>query len=545
MNFKLLTIKGKLVLSFSLLALIALSISALSLRALSQTTDGFSRYLYGINARAEVAAQVRTAVDRRAIAARNLVLVTSPEDLALEKAAVSRAHDDVQAQLAKLKDMVSGNSDASDTARNLVREIDRVESRYGPVAIAIVDLALAAKRDEAIVKMNNECRPLLGALVKATDAYTEFTKGRQVDTVRKLEEDYAAQRNLLIVMSICAVVLAVVGGLLITRSITRPMQTAVDVAQTVARGDLGSQIAVVARDETGRLLSALRDMNERLTEIVSRVRQSSASIAGASAEIAAGNADLSQRTEEQAASLEETAASMEELTTTVRLSSENARQANELAREAADIAHSGSTAVGRVVDTMQGISASSTKIADITGMIEGIAFQTNILALNAAVEAARAGEQGRGFAVVASEVRSLAQRSSSAAKEIKELIAGSLKQIQDGATLAGEAGQTMNSVTKAVARVSSIVEDIASASMEQSRGIEQVNQAISQMDQVTQQNAAMVEQAASASRALQEQGQELNEVVAFFRLPGAGGTGRPHAPASDREVRRQRSAALA
>ncbi len=221
---------------------------------------------------------------------------------------------------------------------------------------------------------------------------------------------------------------------------------------------------------------------------------------------------------------------MEELTATVRLSSENARQANELAREAADIAQSGSTAVGRVVDTMQGISASSTKIADITGMIEGIAFQTNILALNAAVEAARAGEQGRGFAVVASEVRSLAQRSSSAAKEIKELIAGSLQQIQDGSTLAGEAGQTMNSVTKAVARVSSIVEDIASASMEQSRGIEQVNQAISQMDQVTQQNAAMVEQAASASRALQEQGQELNEVVAFFRLPGAASAGRGHAP---------------
>ncbi|MFJ1257774.1 methyl-accepting chemotaxis protein [Cupriavidus sp. CuC1] len=530
MNFNSLTIKGKLLLSFSLLAIIALSISALSLRALSQTTDGFSRYVHGINARAEVATLVRTAVDRRAVAARNLVLVSKPEELAVEKAAALRAHEDVQAQLAKLKAMVSGNSDASDTARNLVREIDRVESRYGPVAIAIVDLALAAKRDEAILKMNEECRPLLAALVKATDAYTEFTNARQVDTVRKLEEDYAAQRNLLIVMSIAAVVLAAAGGLLITRSITRPMQTAVDVAQTVARGDLSSRIAVVARDETGRLLSALRDMNERLTEIVSRVRQSSASIAGASAEIAAGNADLSRRTEEQAASLEETAASMEELTATVRLSSENARQANELAREAADIAQSGSTAVGRVVDTMQGISASSTKIADITGMIEGIAFQTNILALNAAVEAARAGEQGRGFAVVASEVRSLAQRSSSAAKEIKELIAGSLQQIQDGSTLAGEAGQTMSSVTKAVARVSSIVEDIASASMEQSRGIEQVNQAISQMDQVTQQNAAMVEQAASASRALQEQGQELNEVVAFFRLPGAASAGRGHAP---------------
>ncbi len=204
MNFNSLTIKGKLLLSFSLLAIIALSISALSLRALSQATDGFSRYVHGINARAEVATLVRTAVDRRAIAARNLVLVSKPEELAVEKAAALRAHEDVQAQLAKLKDMVSGNSDASDTARNLVREIDRVESRYGPVAIAIVDLALAAKRDEAILKMNEECRPLLAALVKATDAYTEFTNARQVDTVRKLEEDYAAQRNLLIVMSIAA-----------------------------------------------------------------------------------------------------------------------------------------------------------------------------------------------------------------------------------------------------------------------------------------------------------------------------------------------------
>ncbi|EHP43923.1 methyl-accepting chemotaxis sensory transducer [Cupriavidus basilensis OR16] len=545
MNFKSLTIKGKLLLSFSLLAFIAIFISALSLHALSQATEGFSGYLHGINARAEVAAQVRTAVDRRAIAARNLVLVSKPEDVAVEKAAALRAHDDVQARLGKLKDMVSGNSDASEAARNLVREIDHVESRYGPVAIAIVELALAAKHDEAIVKMNEECRPLLAALVKATDAYTEFTNARQLDTVRKLEDNYVAERNLLIVISIAAVMLAAVGGLLITRSITRPMQTAVEVAQTVARGDLSSRIAVVARDETGRLLAALRDMNERLTEIVSRVRQSSASIAGASAEIAAGNADLSQRTEEQAASLEETAASMEELTTTVRLSSESAKQANELAREAADIAQSGSTAVGRVVDTMHGISASSTKIADITGMIEGIAFQTNILALNAAVEAARAGEQGRGFAVVASEVRSLAQRSSSAAKEIKELIAGSLKQIQDGSTLAGEAGQTMDSVTKAVARVSSIVEDIASASMEQSRGIEQVNQAISQMDQVTQQNAAMVEQAASASRALEEQGRELNEVVAFFRLPGAGGAGRPQALASHRDARSQHATAAA
>ncbi|WP_420992939.1 methyl-accepting chemotaxis protein [Cupriavidus sp. 30B13] len=541
MKFVNLSIKSKLLMSFSLLALIALAISALSLSALYQTTEGFTLYLRGINARAEMAAQVRTAVDQRAIAARNLVLVARPEDVALEKAAALRAHDDVQSRMARLKEMAQA-SDASDTARGLVGEIDRVESRYGPVATAIVNLALAGKRDEAILKMNDECRPLLAALVKASDAYTEFTKARQAETVRRLEEEYVAQRRLLIVMSIAAVVLAAVGGLLITRAITGPLRMAVEVAQTVARGDLGSHIEVTSRDETGRLLMSLRDMNERLTAIVARVREGSGSIAGASAEIAAGNADLSRRTEEQAASLEETAASMEELTTTVRQSSENARQANELAREAADIAQRGSTAVGRVVDTMQDISASSAKIADITGIIEGIAFQTNILALNAAVEAARAGEQGRGFAVVASEVRGLAQRSSSAAKEIKELIAGSMQQIQNGSTLAGEAGETMSSVTRAVARVSGIVDEIATAAQEQSRGIEQVNVAISQMDEVTQQNAAMVEQAASASRALQEQGRDLDEAVAFFRLPGAGGGRRP-APARDAGARGYAAAA--
>ncbi|MGO4329889.1 methyl-accepting chemotaxis protein [Cupriavidus sp. 2TAF22] len=528
MKFNSLSIKRKLLLGFSLLAIITLAVAALSLRALSQTTEGFTRYLHGMNARAEMAAQVRTAVDRRAIAARNLVLVTRPEDIAIEKTEALRAHDDVKAHLARLKEMVQA-SDASEGARKLVRDIDSIETRYGPVATDIVGLALAGKRDEAILKMNAECRPLLAALVQATDAYTQFTAARQAETVQRLGEDYLAQRNLLIAMSIGAVVLAAAGGLLLARAITGPLQLAVGVAQTVARGDLGSKIVATSQDEAGRLLSSLGDMNERLIEIVSRVRQGCGSIAGASAEIAAGNADLSRRTEEQAASLEETAASMEELTTTVRLSSENARQANDLAREAADIAQSGSVAVGRVVDTMQGISASSSKIADITGMIEGIAFQTNILALNAAVEAARAGEQGRGFAVVASEVRSLAQRSSGAAKEIKELISGSMRQIEDGSTLAGEAGRTMASVTQAVARVSGIVEEIAGAAQEQSRGIEQVNTAISQMDQVTQQNAAMVEQAASASRALQDQGRDLDEAVAFFRLPGTG-SGRRQAP---------------
>jgi methyl-accepting chemotaxis protein-1 (serine sensor receptor) len=266
-------------------------------------------------------------------------------------------------------------------------------------------------------------------------------------------------------------------------------------------------------------------MNERLTTIVGRVRDSSTSIAGAAREIAAGNMDLSQRTEQQAASLQETASSMEELTSTVKQNADNAQQGSMLAANASSVARKGSEVVGQVVSTMHDISDSSTKIADITGIIEGIAFQTNILALNAAVEAARAGEQGRGFAVVASEVRSLAQRSSSAAKEIKDLIATSVDKIRDGSALAGEAGKTMTEVTQAVARVTDIMSENAAASSEQSRGIEQVNLAITQMDNVTQQNAALVEEAAAASRSMEDQGQQLNEAVAFFRILDAGGVG--------------------
>jgi methyl-accepting chemotaxis protein-1 (serine sensor receptor) len=525
-QIKSLTIKSKLLLSFGALAFITLLISVVSLRALGETSDGFKHYLSGINARAEVAMQVRTAVDRRAIAERNLVLVTGPSEFDAEKANVLRAHDDVQQRLKTLKDMIetaARTGDTSEAALKLVLEMERVESRYSPIASGVLSLALANQREQAVQKMSQEGRPLLAELVKATDAYAELTRVRQTAIIAGIEEAYVAQRNLLIVISIAAVALAAIGGLLITRSITKPIQRAVEIAQKVAQGDLTTRIVATTRDETGKLLAALANMNAQLSDIVARVRDSSGNVASASTQIAQGNADLSQRTEEQAASLEETAASMEQLTAAVKQSNDNARQADELAREAAGIAETGSAAVGRVVETMQEISGSSAKIADITGMIEGIAFQTNILALNAAVEAARAGEQGRGFAVVASEVRSLAQRSSSAAKEIKDLIATSLQQVQNGAALAGEAGDTMSAVTRAVSRVTGMVGEIASASVEQARGIEQVNQAIVQIDQVTQQNATLVEQAAVASQSLQQQGQQLSDAVAFFRLPGATG----------------------
>ncbi|KVQ65429.1 methyl-accepting chemotaxis protein [Burkholderia territorii] len=513
------TIKAKLLGGFGLLAAVVVVVSGMALKALSDTNDELSRYMNGVNARANLSAQIRTAVDRRAIAARNLVLVTTPSDIQLELADVQQAHKDVQDRLAKLKDMMANATDTTDRARELVAEIVRVEASYGPVALNIVGLAQAGKKDEATADIDNRCRPLLAQLVRATDAYATYTREREAQLAQAFADRYTIERNVLLAICAVAIVIAVGGGLWLTRKITAPIVAAVEVARTVANGDLGSRISVSGNDETRDLLDALHTMNARLIDIVGRVRDSSNSIAHAVGEIASGNLDLSQRTEEQAASLQETAATMEEFTSTVRLNAENAQQASTLAANASDVALRGSSVVGRVVETMTEIGNSSSKIADITGIIEGIAFQTNILALNAAVEAARAGEQGRGFAVVASEVRSLAQRSSTAAKEIKELISASVQTIQAGSALAGEAGETMSDVTRAVARVTDIMGEIAAASAEQSRGIDQVNLTITQMDQTTQQNAALVEQAAAASKSLEAQGRDLSETVSAFRMP--------------------------
>jgi methyl-accepting chemotaxis protein len=313
---------------------------------------------------------------------------------------------------------------------------------------------------------------------------------------------------------------AIILSILIVRSITRPVNEAVNVANAVASGDLTSRIDVTSNNETGRLMHALKQMNDNLVDLVGKVRTSTDSIYTASSEIASGNSDLSQRTEEQASSLEETASSMEELTSTVRQNADNARQANQLASGASEVAVRGGAVVGQVVETMSAINDSSKKIVDIISVIDGIAFQTNILALNAAVEAARAGEQGRGFAVVATEVRTLAQRSAAAAKEIKELIGDSVSKVENGTRLVDEAGATMNEIVNSVRRVTDIMAEISAASQEQSSGIEQVNQAVTQMDEVTQQNAALVEEAAAAAESMQEQAHALSQAVAVFKLSG-------------------------
>jgi methyl-accepting chemotaxis protein len=329
---------------------------------------------------------------------------------------------------------------------------------------------------------------------------------------------YETSKTTVFGLGTLAVLLGVGFAVYITRSIVRPIQDAVAIADRVSSGDLGSEFTAPGRDETGQLMAALQKMNGNLLDIVSQVRIGTDTIATASAEMAAGNQDLSRRTEQQAGSLEETASSMEELTSTVRQNAENARRANTMALDAAGIAGQGGAVIAQVVGTMGAINASSRKIVDIISVIDGIAFQTNILALNAAVEAARAGEQGRGFAVVASEVRNLAHRSAAAAKEIKGLIDDSVQKVEAGTSLVDNAGATMENIVQSISRVTGIMSEISHASDEQSAGIEQVNEAITEMDQVTQQNAALVEQASAAAEAMQEQAAHLAEVVSVFKI---------------------------
>ena len=370
--------------------------------------------------------------------------------------------------------------------------------------------------DERFVPIANKYKEMAGQFVQMQRDYLD-QKGKEIDAIE------AASRVELIGLALLVCALGILCGWSLAASITGPLHRAVAAARRVAAGDLSGAIEVTARDETGDLLQALKGMNESLLRIVARVRNGTDIIGTASSEIAAGNQDLSSRTEQQASSLEETASSMEELTSTVRQNADNARHANQLATAAADIAANGGQVVSQVVETMASINDASKKVVDIISVIDGIAFQTNILSLNAAVEAARAGEQGRGFAVVASEVRSLAQRSAAAAKDIKDLIGDSVEKVGTGTELVNQAGRTMDEVVASIRRVTDIVAEISAASAEQSAGIEQVNQAIAQMDQVTQQNAALVEEAAAASESMHHQSQELAAAVGEFRLGDAGG----------------------
>ena len=434
----------------------------------------------------------------------------------------------------------------------LTRNLEKAISADANIKAAVESRATEVKRqiDNVLVITNNQllnAENLTFAADKYFDEYTSAINNIYAFNTIAIQSLVAALQlrvsdmqqsvYLLFGLMVLALGFGIFLSILIVRSITRPMNEAITIANAVASGDLTTRIEAKSNNETGRLLQALKQMNDNLIDLVGKVRSGTDLITEASEEIASGNLDLSQRTEQQSASLEQTASAMEELTSTVRQNADNAKQANQLAVGASDVAVKGGKVVGQVVQTMNEINESSKKIVDIISVIDSIAFQTNILALNAAVEAARAGEQGRGFAVVATEVRTLAQRSASAAKEIKELIKNSVSKVEDGTQLVDEAGTTMEEIVNAVKRVTDIMGEITAASLEQSQGIEQANQAISSMDTVTQQNAALVEEAAASAELMQEQSEDLIKAVMVFKLSGSA-----RAPSAQRSKRKQPNA---
>ncbi len=394
-----------------------------------------------------------------------------------------------------------------------------------PLQLKFMELVNGGKTEEAKTLLIEELDAAKEGFFDALDELLSFQDGLLDQSTDATQAAAASMQMTIWVSASSALVLAVLLALWIIRSITRPIQRAVQVSRAVAAGDLSLQFEAAGKNETAQLLLALKEMQSSLVKVVFNVRQGAESVSTASAEIAQGNQDLSSRTEAQASALEQTAASMEQLGATVKQNADSARQANQLAMSASTVAVKGGDVVAQVVQTMKGINDSSRKIADIISVIDGIAFQTNILALNAAVEAARAGEQGRGFAVVASEVRSLAGRSAEAAKEIKALISASVERVEQGSTLVDQAGSTMTEVVNAIKRVTDLMGEISAASSEQASGVAQVGEAVTQMDQATQQNAALVEQMAAAAGSLKSQAQELVQVVAVFKL-GANDTQR-------------------
>ncbi|MCS0808729.1 methyl-accepting chemotaxis protein [Massilia agilis] len=525
MRFADLKVGVRLGAGFALMIVLLFVVALVGITRLQDSNQTTAKVVQDRYTKAALSSRLRDSVNTGAVNLRSALLFSDPAAAKpyLEQLATTRkGSQEILARLEKLN--------VTPTGKALYKEINDTRAKYAPARDRTASLYLEGKQAEAVQLLTTELVPLQAAYFDAIDKMVKYQE-------QQMERDSAGAAEagrqaimLMIGLALAAAVAATLIGYVVARSITTPVATAVEVAEAVAQGDLTRQIQVNSKDEIGQLLAALKHMNESLVQIVSEVRTGTDTIATASGEIAAGNQDLSSRTEEQASSLEETASSMEELTSTVRQSAENAHQANQLAAAASQIAGKGGEVVGQVVQTMASINDSSSKIQEIIGVIDGIAFQTNILALNAAVEAARAGEQGRGFAVVASEVRNLAQRSAAAAKEIKELINDSVERVEDGTKLVGQAGATMQEIVQSVQRVTDIMTEMTAATREQTAGIEQINLAISQMDQVTQQNASLVEEAAAASEAMQEQAGSLARSVSVFRLNQAAAvTPRPAA----------------
>jgi len=526
----------------SLIAVIAVAI--LGMQDLHQGTNEVSQKVWPRVRSANVA------LDNARGSFGRLAQMAASADPAEVKAARERLEENTAGLNKALADLDAVLASVQGKAVNAASKQSR--DQYVALCARVAALSMEGKRDEATALTFGEAFAAMHSLAGNLREQVSFQEKRFGNAADNADATYASSVNLISAAAVAALLLAIISTILISRSIVRPLEQAVKVARTVASGDLTSRIDVQATDETGQLMQALKDMNSALQTMVGEVRSGSDTIASASSEIASGNLELSSRTEQQASALEETASSMEEMTSTVKQNADNARQANGLAATASDVARKGGAVVAQVVDTMGAINASSRKIVDIISVIDGIAFQTNILALNAAVEAARAGEQGRGFAVVASEVRNLAQRSASAAKEIKTLIDDSVTQVERGSKLVNDAGSTMNEVVDSVQRVTDIMAEISSASREQEAGIEQINTAITEMDSVTQQNAALVEEAAAAAGSLEEQSAALAQLVSRFVVEDATSQAAPvravartAAPASPRLAMRRKAPAPA
>ncbi|WP_321791053.1 methyl-accepting chemotaxis protein [Caballeronia sp. J97] len=509
---KALTIKARLGISMAFLGALLIAIGALGLTGMSHSNHAFQdTYSVRMPAAIAVGNAEMYAARERLVFDRAALLAGTPEVAStVERARMMRERADGYWKEYTSLPQSPGEKRLADAAQ------DKRLALQG-----IVDKGVAAVMEndhDGIIANAKAMQATYNELANANEALRKYL----TETSRKSYEETQSRFEWFRALSLGAIALGIAAAAFawfsLRRAIARPLEAALGHFEAIAAGDLRREVAVTSRDEMGQLLDGLAKMRASLLATVRTVRSGSESIASATQQIAAGNTDLSSRTEEQASALQETASSMEELTGTVRQNADNARQASALAANASEIAGKGSAVVTQVVDTMREINGSSSKIADIITIIEGIAFQTNILALNAAVEAARAGEEGRGFAVVAGEVRSLAQRSSAAAKEIKELIDTSVARVQTGTTLVDEAGRTMNEIIGAVQRVTDIMGEIAAASEEQSSGIDQVSRAVTQMDEVTQQNAALVEEAAAAAQSLEDQAARLRQAVAVFQV---------------------------
>jgi methyl-accepting chemotaxis protein len=511
----------RLGLGFALVFVLLIAVTALGISGMSLIQDRLENIVNFSNKQSRLTLDMRAIVYDRQVSLRNLTLLTDLDDMSKDLKKIEKQSKDYADLETKLLESFKKDANFSKDEKDLLARLKEKEKAAEPLPNMAKDLGLANNQEAATIALIKKIRPVQDAWLSVLDEMVALGDKHAIAVVDEAKTAFTFSRNLLLALGLTALILGIVAAIFITRSLLKQLggepDYAAEIASKIASGDLSGVIYSESADSDS-LIHEMKTMRDSLVNIVGQVRVGTDTIATASREIASGNLDLSSRTEQQASSLEKTTASMKELTTTVKQNADNAREANKLAASASDVARQGGVVVAEVVDTMSSINESAKKIVDIISVIDGIAFQTNILALNAAVEAARAGEQGRGFAVVASEVRSLAQRSAAAAKEIKTLIGDSVEKVEVGSKLVGQAGATIDEVVSSVRHVTDIIAEISAASQEQSTGIEAVNLAIIEMDGMTQQNAALVEQAAAAAQSLQDQAGELAKVVSIFKL---------------------------